>query len=243
MKHYFLSLFLLITAFFVDSTHAGVLRFDVDALDASASETQAGFTRMADPNVLGDFANGVISPTGTAGGVTVTATTLGSNGSGFRDRGIGNANNPPGPYQNLLRDFISSNPAGDAEIRVTIQNLLPGSYQISTFHHDWHVAHRLNPFDILATDALGTDQLKVDNADWQSGGQYFGETFFVTSDGSDITLRVIDQGTFNGVRFNGLTISSVPEPGALAIWSLSACVLVGTRKRRPGASSRMKRGG
>ncbi len=217
-----------------DSAWANVLRFDVDAANAPADETQAGFTRMTDPAMNGNAANGTFAPTATVDGVTVTATQVVGSSRGFRDRGVGGPVAPPGPFQNVLRDFIFSEGVDGSEIEVTVSGLGAGVYQFNTYHHDWNVGgNAANVFDILVTDARGTDQLLIDDGTFVNAGTDTGQEFIVASDGvNDIVLRVIEDSATNRTRFNGLSIVAVPEPHSLAVWGLLGLAGYGYQRRR-----------
>ena len=230
---------------------ASPIMLDVDASNAPASETQAGFTRMTHSSLLNDATNGAFSPTATVGGVTVTASHTVGTSPHFRDRGIGSPTVPTPPYQNLLRDFIGNEGVDGAAITVTISNLPVGTYQISTFHNDWNVAGLLNYFDIFVSDALVTNQLVVDNAIYSNSSlSYLGESFLVQSNGtSNISIRIVEDSTTNRVRFNGIIISdalptmAVPEPGTFVVLgmmlAICGCFAYGRRRRVVAASAQL----
>ena len=102
-----------------------------------------------------------------------------------------------------------------------------GEYQFNTYHHDWNVGGSANNiFDILVTDAVGADQLLIDDGTFVNAGVDTGQQFLVESNGmDDILLRIIEDSSTNRTRFNGLSITTlelavVPEPASVAIWTL-----------------------
>jgi hypothetical protein len=183
--------------FWAAAAFGQVWQFDLDASDAPAAETQPGFMRMSVPGMTGDSTNGSFAPVATAGGITVTATAAG----GFRDRGAGNllAGEPKAP---LLRDFIFTDGAG-AQIRISIEGLPAGTWDVRSFHFDNASLGSLanNAFDLVVQDARGTVSYR--ELLWSVEGS----NFEVESDGAKpVTVIVRENNPNNRARFNGLQI-------------------------------------
>ena len=214
------------------TAEATSISFDLDAFDAPGSETQAGFTRMTDALILGNsFNNTTIQPTATASGVTVTASQLG----GFRDRGVGSAAISSNDFPQVLRDSVFSGTNG--VINITISGLNAGLHSVTSFHYDPQVSLDDTTFDIFVDDALGTGQLKINDASFvlfnQSNATHGRYTYNVTSDGiNDIVITTSPDGGGGRTRFNGISIvSAVPEPSTLLLLSMGLAGLVVSRKR------------
>lgn len=213
------------------AAHAVLVMLDVEG---DSSTTQAGFTRMTGAGMTGTAANGAFTPTATVDGITVTAA---GGILQYRDRGTAGLLFPPHsePYVNLLQEFIGKD-GDDASINVTISGLSAGYYNITSFHHDWNVWATAKFFDILVSDADGTNQLKMDDAFFASTqNPYLGETYSIHADGlNDVVLTFVEQGTASTapVRFNGLILASVPEPSKGVLALMGAAGILGVRRRR-----------
>ena len=170
--------------------------------------------------------NGPVSETfntafGNSGTVTVTVDAEDTNRTiDFRDRGNMT-------YQNigdLVEDLIKAAPCG---VEMILEDLAPGRYQITTWHHDLSRSS-VTDIDILANDALGTDRLLVDNLTMTIGtspAEVASATFEVVSNGVD-PIRVLFAYAAGAmeVPVNGFRlISKVPEPSSLAL--LGICLL------------------
>src|SRR5512133_1643207 len=177
------------------SVQGQVWQFDVDSFDAPASETLPGYVPMSAPTMRGDSTNGLFSPTGTADGVTVSATAKG----GFRDRGTGSQLSGAANAE-LLRDFVFSDGAG-AEIVVTISGLESGRYDVRSFHFDNSFSPTDHAVDLVVNDAEGERVYAA--VPWS----LLGSNYRVAADGTNsVSIVVREANSNNRARFNGIRI-------------------------------------
>ncbi len=141
---------------------------------------------------------------GNEGSVSVTLNNPTTNGNiGVRDRL--DVNHPQG---DLAEDFFFDN-AG-ATLEVSLGRLLPGQYQITTYHHDSEVAHI--PFHLSVDDAQGNGRV-VNPAQAQSTGTnpaaIAKATYIVTSDGiNPVVIRMNEQAD-DAMVINGIDVEAV----------------------------------
>lgn len=171
----------------------GVVAVDFD--NAGGGPTQLGYAGLT-------TAGGTIaSASGVSGTVTLSLSSDGAVDS--RDRGAMNAAQP---LADLGRDFVFGNRGQGANfLDVTIEDLAPGSYTFTTFHHDNNGS---SAFDIDVDVNTGGGF-----ADASTVSRSFGtnpaagvasESFNVDATGGDVTLRLV--ASTNGHLINGLTI-------------------------------------
>jgi hypothetical protein len=143
----------------------------------------------------------------------------------------------PGDF--LLRDFVFSNSVPEAIIGLRIAGLDVGRYSMKTWHYDGHlnVLSEQKTVRIFASNmgqALGAPIvdyvfLRPEPVEFQ---------FDVTSPGQvkEIIVRGLD--TRPAARLNGFTLTSVPEPSAMALLTL-ALTPIAARRRRSTAQNRV----
>lgn len=139
-----------------------------------------------------------------------------------------------GPYlevTDVLREYALRVHAGS--INLELEGLLPGPYEITTYHHS-----NTNdvPTKITLIDALGTRV--IDDYVWSSGSAPTdaSRTFTFFSDGAT-TIRVEffrrETGDIRHSALNGFAVTRLPEPSTLLLLSLGIVGLfVPTRRRR-----------
>ena len=198
---------------FAKAAAQSAVRLDIDVFNAPADDTQLAFERMSEPGIIGNL-NGTFFPTATVDGVTVTATTISGSSVGFRDRGD-DPNNLP-PYSNLVKEFLFAEGTDGSTIEVTLEGLPAGDYLVNSFHFDRLAADGNGRFDIFVDDAIGNNQLKIDDATYDLvNPTYLGEAYQLASDGvNDVKVRVVEDSDTNRTRFNGIQI--IPLTGSFA---------------------------
>jgi len=130
---------------------------------------QDGFTAMeaaeggGNPPVTQSF----FSPAGVGDSVDATI----SGYTHFRDyNSIADTNAAVG-QDSLLNDMVLRN--SDGEMTLTLENLLPGGYEITTYHHSTQFGG--GTFDVELTDSMVTDMLLFDDAAVSAGYGSAGE--------------------------------------------------------------------
>lgn len=171
----------------------GVVAVDFD--NAGTGPTQLGFAGLT-------TAGGTInSASGVSGTVTLSLSSDG--GIDSRDRG---AMNPSQPLADLGRDFVFGNRGAGANfLDVTVEDLAPGSYTFTTFHHDNNGS---SAFDIdvdVNTGGGFADEATVSRSfGTNPAAGVASESFNVNATGGDVTLRLV--ASTNGHLINALTI-------------------------------------
>lgn len=188
-----------------------ILRVDVDR--ASSVETQSGWSSLP----VDESGDGSTTFPTSLGNVKITVA-----GVGTRNRNdiVGD------PLSNVNEDFSFADGSG-ASILVTIEGLLAGPYDLTSFHYDPEAgAINTSLFDLTVTDAFGTRQVR-DGAPWLLTGH----TYSVLFSGSPITLLITPDNSADPAilrtRFNGLIITQTPEPTSVAMWLILGLSLTG----------------
>ncbi len=139
-----------------------------------------------------------------------------------------------GPYldvTDVLREYALR--VAQGSINLELEGLLPGPYEITTYHHS--NANDV-PTEITLIDALGTHVID-DNYVWSSGSAPTdaSRTFTFFSDGTT-TIRVEffrrNTGDIRHSALNGFTVTRLPEPSTLLLLSLGVALLIPARRRR-----------
>lgn len=172
---------------------AAVVAFDFD--NGAGGPTQTGFLGLT-------TAGGTFASTSGAGG-TVTLSLASNGGITSRDRGALDASQP---LSDIGRDFVFGNRnAGATFLDVTVADLAPGAYTVTSFHHDRNGS---SAFDIdvdVNTGGGFMDGATVSRSFGvnPAGGVASG-SFDINATGSDVTLRLV--ASTNGHLINALTI-------------------------------------
>lgn len=142
---------------------------------------------------------------------------------------------PGQPLSEMFRDFVFTGVTADfAPIRVTISDLAPGPYTITSYHADFDVdsgslelmTGRRTQFDITAIDANGTTTV-ISDAVWTTAGA----SYQVEADGTNpIVLEILGDDPDKFTRLNGLVIAKVPEPSGILLGCLTLIGAIATRR-------------
>ncbi len=142
----------------VFETNAQPLKVDINNNNRSLSEgLDPAYTSWND--ISGWFPAGANSISGTFGGVTVTFTRTGANGTslapGYWKEGVQNSppdGNPPDYNCDLAGDGIKvdNGDTGAAQIEMRLSGLTPGPHTLLTFHNDWdnHTGYSVAPLNV-----------------------------------------------------------------------------------------------
>ena len=136
----------------------GALMVDINSSGANnETTTQPGFIGVARPG-----ATGLVTDIGTID--VAIARGPGSGTLQDRDRGLP-ATDPNQPLARLLRDFVYSQvaPHPNGAIDTTVTGLNPGTYLLTTYHHDTNVDHITNDLAI-STDGGTIFETVVEDA-------------------------------------------------------------------------------
>jgi hypothetical protein len=180
--------------------------------------TQAGFFAFEGNELAGTapITNVYANAAGVGGNVSVTI----SGYTHFRDY----TSITSGPFlsQNaLLSDSVLRNANG--EMTLTLSNLRPGLYNMTTYHHATQFGG--GSFDLDLTDALLTNQMIFDNAPVSSGttpGSISSLSFNFTTFGAPVIIDIRGgdpalHANLNGFQF---VFNEIPEPSSASIWWL-----------------------
>ena len=193
------------------------IRIDVDEFTAGSDVTESGFLRTSDVSLVDGFI-GPVSALNIVEGVFINAYSTVDGSGGFSDRGIYNADVPPGPFQNLMRDSIRhiGSTGSNGTIWVQINDLPGGKYLFNTYHHDYQIAAATNAdFDIFVDDAAGNNQPKVVDATFSNDVPFdHGQQFQVESAGF-VSLRIVSTVPQGVAVFNGMQI--IPITGTIHV--------------------------
>ncbi|QNN22487.1 PEP-CTERM sorting domain-containing protein [Planctomycetales bacterium ZRK34] len=235
-------------------TTAGGQLFDA-AVDFALAKTLFVDIGTTGQNVLGGYraftdaaANGDPTETNTytssIGTVDVTLSAPNVGGPitnlGFRNRGT--LTGAFADASDLLGDEAKANgltDTADNSLFLTLSGLDAGVYEITTFHHDQAVANGI--IDILLSDALGSDQLVVDDL-IQTGGSaptsIATATFNFTANGiDDIIIELLEVQAINDhaeAVLNGFQLTfvhAIPEPASASLLGFAG-VLAALRRSR-----------
>lgn len=134
----------------------------------------------------------------------------------------------------LLEDGIS---ATFDNLFLDIKNLLPGTYQMTTYHHDAGAGAGSQPFDILANTGLG-DTTVATNVPVTTGftPSSFSSATFPLTIGASGEVVITFKGSAGQPQMNtfvnGFTLATVPEPSSLALAAFGLVGLAAWRSRR-----------
>jgi len=144
-----------------------------------------------------------------------------------------------GPYfemSPLLSDSVLRNANG--EMSLTLGDLSPGTYEITTYHHSTQYDDGL--FDLYLTDAVVTHDLKFSDVkipdDSRTPTDITTLTFRFVSDGSDVVIGMDMTGgrhlKFNGFELSTVPAATIPEPMTMLAVGMSVAGLGGYVRRR-----------
>lgn len=202
----------------------------VDFSQGADSPLQAGFGGFsfddANPHTISDA-----STAATDGNIDVTL----SGQTHFRDYDS-ITSGPFLGYSDLLSDSALRNANG--EMTLTLGDLEPGEYEITTYHHSTQYDDGI--FDLYLTDAEVTDALLFSDVlipdDSRTPDEIMTLNFSFVSDGSDVQI-VMDMTGGRHLKFNGFDLSlvaaaPVPEPStfALTAFGLLGFAIYGRRR-------------
>jgi hypothetical protein len=167
---------------------------------------------------------------GIAGVVNVT---LRSDGLFFRDYDPIVA----GPFVDLsplLSDSILRNQPGS--IFLTFDSLLPGTYAMTSFHHDTEFGSTFVPFDIILTDSLVTNQTLFSGLDTTGGTSpssvLIANYGLTVLGGSPVVIEFSGQAELaRHMAINGFQLertgppAPVPEPSSLLLFAMGLLLL------------------
>ncbi|MEX2214565.1 MAG: PEP-CTERM sorting domain-containing protein, partial [Phycisphaeraceae bacterium] len=125
------------------------------------------------------------------------------------------------------------------DVTLILSDLLPGEYEITTFHHDSVTDH--NNLGVRLTDMTGSLQdlgITIDPSNNTTGLNVETATFRFFADGiNDIVIQFYEQaGSTQSVVLNGFALTlvgpAVPEPATMVLCLAAAGAHLSRRRRR-----------
>ena len=183
-------------------------------VQAGFYEFSAGATGNNSPNINGPVTNAYASPLSAGGTVTVIADSENTaNTLDFRDRG----DVTTGAVGDLIEDHIKNQQGG---VRLTLQGLEAGQYEMTSWHHDGGGGAAGNLIDVIVDDALGSGRLLVDDLTVTGGltpTSVASATFLFWADGANDVVILFDDANAAGntdreTPVNGFILVQIPEP-------------------------------
>lgn len=203
---------------------AEAVPLSVDFSQSTDVPLQAGFVGFSG-NSTATITNNYAADFGTGGGGTVSVTISGN--THYRDYPAITSGSFVGESA-LLSDSVLRNE--DGTMTLTLDDIADGMYEITTYHHGTSFGNGV--FDVLLSDANGSDMLIADNFMGTGGTSPMDIatlTFDFVSDGSPVEIDIVGGGPNNHAQLNGFVLEQivVPEPASIALWSLLGMLTVG----------------
>ena len=226
-----------LNAFIINDITAGLPALNVDfgAADnvgGGPGGTQTGFQAFEGTNNGSDVPNASrFIPSLYANNGLLSVDVTGS--THYRDYTSLSGGNAAFGENALLSDMVLRN--SDGEMTLMLDNLLAGTYEITTFHHSTQFGG--GTFDVELTDSSVTDMLLFDDASVSAGtdpASISSLSFQFTTDGSPVAIDFLGGAGGQHLSLNGFSLQqvAVPEPASVAIWTLFGLACVGMYRIR-----------